>query len=61
MIQRLENIIKSLRVVDYRFNRESDLLNVEIFLPPIDEQRRIASILDKADELRKSANNQLKS
>ncbi|UOH75867.1 restriction endonuclease subunit S [Acinetobacter schindleri] len=30
---------------------KSDLLNVEIFLPPLAEQRRIASILDKADEL----------
>lgn len=39
---------------------KSDLLNVEIFLPPIDEQRRIASILDKADELRKKRQQSIK-
>lgn len=31
---------------------KNDLLNVEIFLPPLEEQRRIASILDKADDIR---------
>ena len=34
------------------FIRPSDVKSHEVFLPPLDEQRRIAAILDKADALR---------
>ena len=34
------------------FIKPSDVKSHDVFLPPIEEQRRIAAILDKADELR---------
>ncbi|XZT54652.1 restriction endonuclease subunit S [Acinetobacter baumannii] len=40
---------------------KEDICSLEIALPPLAEQRRIASILDKADDYAKNVNKRLKS
>lgn len=47
----LEHIKRRLAGATIRFVREREIMNMEILLPPLSEQKRIVEILEKADEL----------
>lgn len=53
LANKLEYLKKRLAGATIRFVREGEIMNTQIPLPPLSEQKRIVKILEKADALRK--------